>query len=252
MYYKIVHCKMVRIYKKKTNRANISEGNMKNAVQEILSKRMYQREASKCFGVKRETLLSKIKELPKKYSDGKLTKLYKDDSGNESDNNKEALYNSKYSVSQWALKFPIFYIYSHPVLPKDHAIPSTSTADDIPSYVIPISITPEKPLFGSVKKCSKFIPTPDLVRPFPRPCIEKKKNGENKKGKSRIYTDTPEKNRNNDGDLDIQNEVVAFQQDNEESGRDIGNTCLICDKVMEPSKSRIVKERGIENFKKNR
>ncbi|KAG5865210.1 hypothetical protein JTB14_020786 [Gonioctena quinquepunctata] len=80
-------------------------------------------------------------------------------------------------------------------LPKDHDIPSTSTADDIPSNVIPISITPEKPVFGSVKKCGKFIPTPDLVRPFPRPCSKKKKNGENKKGKSRIHTDTPEENR---------------------------------------------------------
>ncbi|KAG5890431.1 hypothetical protein JTB14_025838 [Gonioctena quinquepunctata] len=78
--------------------------------------------------------------------------------------------------------------------PKDHAIPSTSTADDPPSNVIPISITPENPVFGSVKICGKFIATPDLVRPFPRPCIEKK-NGEKKRGKSRIYTDTPEENR---------------------------------------------------------
>ncbi|KAG5895105.1 hypothetical protein JTB14_036380 [Gonioctena quinquepunctata] len=48
---------------------------------------------------------------------------------------------------------------------------------------------------GSVKKCDKLIPTPDLVPPFPRPCIKKKKNGGNKKRKSLIYTDTPEENR---------------------------------------------------------
>ncbi|KAG5897092.1 hypothetical protein JTB14_036319 [Gonioctena quinquepunctata] len=80
-------------------------------------------------------------------------------------------------------------------LPKDHAIPSTSTAYDITSNVIPISITPEKTVSGSDKKCGEFIPTPDLVRLFPRSCIEKKKNGENLKRKSRIHTDTPEKNR---------------------------------------------------------
>lgn len=39
--------------------------------------------------------------------------------------------------------------------------------------------------------------TPESVRPYPRPCIERKKkeNKKSRKGKSRIYTDTPEKNR---------------------------------------------------------
>ncbi|KAG5881486.1 hypothetical protein JTB14_029153 [Gonioctena quinquepunctata] len=63
-------------------------------------------------------------------------------------------------------------ILTTPALPTDHAIPSTSTADDIPSTVIPISITP---VFGSVKKCGKSIPTPVLYDLFLDPVLRKRK-----------------------------------------------------------------------------
>ncbi|KAG5899374.1 hypothetical protein JTB14_036863 [Gonioctena quinquepunctata] len=68
---------------------------------------------------------------------------------------------------------------------------------DTPQEVAPAtsSVTPTFVSLGSVKKCGKFILTPDVVRHFPRPCIMKRKNGANKKGKSQICTDTPEKNR---------------------------------------------------------
>lgn len=37
--------------------------------------------------------------------------------------------------------------------------------------------------------------TPEAVRPYPTPSIQKKKRSVNRKGQSRIYTDTPEKDR---------------------------------------------------------
>lgn len=91
---------MVRTYIKQTNRANISEVSMKQAIHEILSNRMSQREASRCFDIKRGTLLSRLKKLRTKYSAEQLMQVYRDDSGNECDNNEDAAYSSKYTVAQ--------------------------------------------------------------------------------------------------------------------------------------------------------
>lgn len=57
---------------------------------------------------------------------------------------------------------------------------------DLPTHVDPLLNQPST---------SSFTPlTPDLVRPFPRP-IKKQQTKKNRQGKSRIYTDTPEKDR---------------------------------------------------------
>ncbi|KAF2896785.1 hypothetical protein ILUMI_09403 [Ignelater luminosus] len=54
---------MVRNYKGKTNRANINEDIMRHALQQVLSKSMSQREATRVYGIKRQTLQSRIKKL---------------------------------------------------------------------------------------------------------------------------------------------------------------------------------------------
>ncbi|XP_030751596.1 uncharacterized protein LOC115879087 [Sitophilus oryzae] len=54
---------MVRNYKPKTNRANINEDTMRQALREVLSKNMSQREAVRVYGIKRQTLQSRIKQI---------------------------------------------------------------------------------------------------------------------------------------------------------------------------------------------
>lgn len=92
---------MVRVYKKKTNRANISENDMECAVKQILRKHMSERQASIQFNVKRGTLHSRIQKLKQKYTPLELSKIYEyDDSGNESIEDHSNVYSSKYTVWQ--------------------------------------------------------------------------------------------------------------------------------------------------------
>lgn len=51
---------MVRTYKKKTTRTEINEKDMTNAIKNVLSKRMSEREAARTFNIKRDTLHSRI------------------------------------------------------------------------------------------------------------------------------------------------------------------------------------------------
>lgn len=91
---------MVRNYKKKTNRASIDENNMKNAIKEVLRNKIL-RVAARNFNVQRGTLHSRIKKMKQKYSPEELSKIYNDDSGNESEQGDNSpIYSSKYSVSQ--------------------------------------------------------------------------------------------------------------------------------------------------------
>ncbi|KAK9752251.1 Tc5 transposase DNA-binding domain [Popillia japonica] len=289
---------------------------MKQAIHEILSNRMSQREASRCFDIKRGTLLSRLKKLRTKYSAEQLMQVYRDDSGNECDNNEDAAYSSKYTVAQvfstkqeeelvkyikmcsdmnYGLTYKQIRMLAHEYacifpeckiparwqqnkiagldwlksfmnrnkteislrkpentsLARATGFNKRSVSEFFDNYVSVISkhqninftrnkftistkqglaftdddfigsyadittgdtveeaasdIPQEVPMMadegtlvslGSVKQCgNKTIPTPDLIRPFPRPCIKRKKDGVNRKGKSRIYTDTPEKNR---------------------------------------------------------
>ena len=88
---------MVRNYKKKTNRVNIDEIAMKNAIREVLRNKISERGAAINFRVKRGTLHSRIQKI-KKYSHEELCKLYgKENSGSES-NVEDTL--SKYTVHQ--------------------------------------------------------------------------------------------------------------------------------------------------------
>ncbi|KAJ8948256.1 hypothetical protein NQ314_008451 [Rhamnusium bicolor] len=92
---------MVRNYKSKTNRASIDENIMKNAIQEVLSKKVSERVAARNFNIKRGILHSRRQKLKQKYSSEEISKLYNDYSGNESDEQDNApIYSSKYSVCQ--------------------------------------------------------------------------------------------------------------------------------------------------------
>ncbi|KAG5868653.1 hypothetical protein JTB14_038031 [Gonioctena quinquepunctata] len=126
-----------------------------------------------------EKLGDVLKKLLEEYSDEKSTKLYKDDSGHESGNNEEAQYSSKYSVAQ------VFTIgadtIEEPVLDTPQEVASATS-----------SVTPT--LVSSDILTTSASPEGHTINFNSRPCIEKKENGENKKGNFRIYTDTPEKN----------------------------------------------------------
>ncbi|KAK9746982.1 hypothetical protein QE152_g5637 [Popillia japonica] len=86
---------MPRNYIKKTNRANIDEKNMKNAIIDDLSRRLSVHEASRVYGIKRTTLQSRIKTMLKKQSvEDILIKIL-----NESESEVQK-FSSKYSVKQ--------------------------------------------------------------------------------------------------------------------------------------------------------
>lgn len=90
---------MVRNYKKKTNRNDINENDMKRAIQAVLTGQLSERRASSSYNIKRGTLQSRIRKLKTKYGIDKVKRMFSDDSGKESDNNTDH-YSSKYTVSQ--------------------------------------------------------------------------------------------------------------------------------------------------------
>lgn len=63
---------MVRNYKQKTNRANIDENRMRNAVQMVLGTIVSERVAAREFGINRRTLHSRIQKMKKKYAPEEL------------------------------------------------------------------------------------------------------------------------------------------------------------------------------------
>lgn len=70
---------MVRNYKPKTNRANIDETTMRQALREVLSKSMHQREAARVYGIKRQTLQSRIKQILRTMTVEEYLQRYNDD-----------------------------------------------------------------------------------------------------------------------------------------------------------------------------
>lgn len=90
---------MVRTYKKKTNRADIDENNMKKAIICVTSGQLSERRASIVYSIKRGTLQSRIRKLKRKYSPDRFRRMFADDSGQESAD-ETAAYSSKYTVSQ--------------------------------------------------------------------------------------------------------------------------------------------------------
>ncbi|XP_018575682.1 uncharacterized protein LOC108914356 [Anoplophora glabripennis] len=92
---------MMRNYKCKTDRANINEHNMKNAIRKVICRRLSEREAARNFNLKRVTLHSRIDKIKQKYSTEELPKLYDDDSDREScADNETPSFSSKYTVCQ--------------------------------------------------------------------------------------------------------------------------------------------------------
>lgn len=82
---------MVRNYKKKTNRASISEDTVQAALNDILQNKRPIREAALHFGIKKSTLHTRLKK--------KLSKTSFEDSGNESDSD-DPKHFSKYGSRQ--------------------------------------------------------------------------------------------------------------------------------------------------------
>lgn len=87
---------MPRIYKCKTNRANIDEISMKQAIRDVTRNACGLLEATRRYGIKKSTLQSRIKKLKSKAPDGVIN--IHSDSGNESEDDRP--FGSKYTVNQ--------------------------------------------------------------------------------------------------------------------------------------------------------
>nr|CAI5821192.1 unnamed protein product [Callosobruchus analis] len=75
---------MPRKYAKKTARVEIDENRVKAAMKAVLTKRLSQYKAAQEYGVKRQTIQSRIKTLLKKKTLEEILRGF-EDSGNESD-----------------------------------------------------------------------------------------------------------------------------------------------------------------------
>ena len=84
---------------KKTNRGNISEVRMREAIKAILSNRLSQYQASREYQVKRQTIQSRIKKLLQHKTKEELLRDW-EDSGNESDNADHPMFCNKYTSRQ--------------------------------------------------------------------------------------------------------------------------------------------------------
>lgn len=87
---------MPRTYKCKTNRSNIDECAIKQAIRDVTTNVCGLMEAVRRHGIKKSTLQSRIKTMRSKAPDG-IIDLHSD-SGNESEDH--TLYSSKYTVNQ--------------------------------------------------------------------------------------------------------------------------------------------------------
>lgn len=83
---------MVRNYKKKTNRSDLDEKQLKVAIKDVFSKKYNISESARTHGFSRTTLRDRIKKI----NDKKIEAL--DDSGQSSD--EEIMYSSKYCSNQ--------------------------------------------------------------------------------------------------------------------------------------------------------
>lgn len=70
---------MVRNYKSKTDRPNIDEATMRQALRDVLSKSKSQREAARVYGIKRQTLQSRINKICSTMTVGEYLQRFDDD-----------------------------------------------------------------------------------------------------------------------------------------------------------------------------
>lgn len=87
---------MPRTYKCKTNRPNIDENAIKQAIRDVTRNVCGLLEATRRYGIKKSTLQSRIKTMRSKAPNGIID--VHSDSGNESED--RMLYSSKYTVNQ--------------------------------------------------------------------------------------------------------------------------------------------------------
>lgn len=95
---------MPRKYIPKTDRNQINEDAVKNAVISVFKCTLSERQAAASFNIKRSTLKSRIKKILQKYTKDEYIRKNStnvDDSGNESEPDDESpKYSSKYTVRQ--------------------------------------------------------------------------------------------------------------------------------------------------------
>ncbi|KAI4455400.1 homeobox-like domain superfamily [Holotrichia oblita] len=89
---------MPRTYVKKTDRSNINEKHMRQAIYDTMTKKLSEYEAARQYNIKRTTLRSRVKTLLKNKSKSSVIDMLAD-SGNESENEKET-YSNKYTNRQ--------------------------------------------------------------------------------------------------------------------------------------------------------
>ncbi|KAI4468033.1 homeobox-like domain superfamily [Holotrichia oblita] len=175
---------MPRTYVKKTDRSNINEKHMRQAIYDTMTKKLSEYEAARQYNIKRTTL---------------------PDSGNESENEKET-YSNKYTSRQvftanQELEMKIYiqrcsdlnYGLSYAMIRKL----AYEFSKVIPNCKVPENWTThqtaelnERNVKQSQEKTS--CPSLESIRPYPKADNVQKKRSNRRKGKSAVYTDTPE------------------------------------------------------------
>ncbi|KAL3267971.1 hypothetical protein HHI36_007107 [Cryptolaemus montrouzieri] len=227
---------MVRTYKPKTDRKNINEESIEDAIREVLSKTLSIRKAADKYGIKTATLQHRIEKARKSFEATRPLSTIEASSSLQAES---SLSQAGPSSSQIAPSMEMAQIASSSAHTTTAALsPHTATATSSNIYgsntgyhdltdenthntqdlhfvdseasqnnevvdreqnktptldADPVSVSDaDDPLHVS---SSKAILTPEVVRPYPKKAITdsvlKRKGRE--KGRSRIYTETPEK-----------------------------------------------------------
>ncbi|KAI4471643.1 hypothetical protein MML48_1g10009 [Holotrichia oblita] len=95
---------MVRNYKKKTNRTDVSVSDMKIGIQVVLNGQLSEPRVSVSYNIKRGTLQTRIRKLKTKCSLEKLNRMFADDLNHKNDDNTVS-YSSKYTLLNYGLTY---------------------------------------------------------------------------------------------------------------------------------------------------
>ncbi|KAK9686275.1 CENP-B N-terminal DNA-binding domain [Popillia japonica] len=213
---------------KKSDRSNISEFHIREAIKAVLSNRLSQYKAAQEYQVKRQTIQSQIKKLLQHKTKEELLQDW-EDSGNESDDNitfpnkytSRQVFNCrqedelvKYIKTCSNLNYGLTYhqirtlAYHYAKVIKDIKIPTNWDADKVADFAA--SEVTNRPIDEQDSSVSKSLfsattplpststtrpstPPPLLteIRPYPTATLAPKKRN-TQKSKSSVYTDTPE------------------------------------------------------------
>ncbi|KAK4872292.1 hypothetical protein RN001_016416 [Aquatica leii] len=193
---------MVRNYIKKRNRPDIPKDDLKKSIKAVLNRQMSIRIAASTFNIPKSTLYDRLKKLKSKKN------LI--DSGNESsssdvDDSRLSKYATRQIFSPGEEKHTGLWPINSMIFNDDDFMRSfvTDRADpevqmkqcELPSTSITYNNSMLlNDIVNRVTKPKAKILSVHIVRPLPK-AGPRKTNGKSRLGKSRIYTNTPEKGR---------------------------------------------------------